>query len=63
MPEAYYLAGLSTRSVVDIGGPGGAAVRPADTARRPPAAHHADPAGRRRAGLLRPRPRPRRSAD
>ncbi|MFL6127966.1 MAG: hypothetical protein ACJ73E_02745 [Mycobacteriales bacterium] len=58
LPEAYYLAGLSTRSVVSVGDAGGAPDRPADGARRVPA-HHPDPVGRRRRpSLLRPvRPR------
>ncbi len=64
LAETYYLAGLSTRSVVSVADAGGATVRPADAVRRPPAAHHPDPTGRRRDGLLRPRSlRPRRSAD
>jgi hypothetical protein len=64
VPETYYLAGLSGRSVIGVGDAGGAPVRPADTGRRTHA-HHPDPTGHRRgAGLLRPRPlRPRRSAD
>jgi hypothetical protein len=57
-PEAYYLAGLSTRSVIGIGGAGGAPAPSADTVWRPPASHHADPADhRRRSGLFRPRRR------
>lgn len=60
VPEAYYLAGLSTRSVISVGDPGGAPARSSDIVRRPPASHHPDPGRHRRvANLLRP-PRPRR---
>ena len=63
LPEAYYLAGLSSRSVITVGDAGGAAGRPADAARRTAGVHHPDPAARRRpAGLLRA-VRPRRPAD
>jgi hypothetical protein len=58
VPERYYLAGLSTRSVVGVGGAG--APGRGDPAARPPAPHHPDPTGHRRGGLLR---RPRRPAD
>ncbi len=62
VPETYYLAGLSSRSVIGVGDAGAAPVRPADSGRRAPA-HHPDPTGHRRGGgLLRPL-RPRRSAD
>jgi hypothetical protein len=57
-PEAYYLAGLSTRSVIGIGDLRGIMDPPVDTARRPQASHYPDPARhRRRARLLRPRRR------
>jgi hypothetical protein len=57
VPERYYLAGLSTRSVVSVGAAGAPGC--ADPAGRPPAPHHPDPTGHRRGGLLR---RPRRRA-
>ena len=56
LPEAYYLAGLSTRSVIDLGVAAAAPGRPAEATRRPQASHHADPVSRRRpAGLRRSR--------
>lgn len=62
LPETYYLAGLSGRSVIGVGDDGAAPVRPAEPGRRAPS-HHPDPTGHRRgAGLLRPL-RPRRSAE
>ena len=54
-PEAYYLAGLSTRSVIGIGDVGGLAPS-VDVARHPQASHHPDPVRhRRRTGLFRSR--------
>jgi len=64
VPETYYLAGLSARSVVSIATASGAPGRVLDTARRPRASHHPDPAGHRRAGGLLRRPlRQHRQAD
>jgi hypothetical protein len=57
-PEAYYLAGLSTRSVIGIGDAGRAPVPSVDTAWGPPVSHLAEPVGHRRwARALRPRRR------
>jgi hypothetical protein len=54
-PETYYLAGLSTRSVVTVAAGGGVPGR-VESAHGREATHHPDPTERRRSGgLLRPR--------
>jgi hypothetical protein len=55
-PEAYYLAGLSTRSVIGVGGQGAPAL-PVDTARHSEASHRPDPGSHRRQARM---PWPRR---